>query len=88
VKSEVIHPLPHDRELAAQAVRQLVGKYHYSAFGGAPLLGVEGVCIICHGSSNDRAIANALGVAAWDCRLKINDKIVAELEQLPAAVED
>ncbi|MCS6865443.1 MAG: phosphate acyltransferase PlsX [Gemmataceae bacterium] len=88
VKSEVIHPLPHDRELAAQAAVQLVGKYHYSAFGGAPLLGVDGVCIICHGSSNERAIANALSVAALDCRLKINDKIVAELEQLPSGNDD
>ena len=74
---EVIAPLPHDRDAALQAVKGVVGKYHYSAFGGAPLLGVEGVCIICHGSSKDRAIANALGLAALDVRVKLNEKIVA-----------
>jgi glycerol-3-phosphate acyltransferase PlsX len=87
VNQEVIAPLPHDRDIAAQAVKGLVGKYHYSAFGGAPLLGVEGVCIICHGSSKDRAIANALGLAALDVRVKLNEKIVAELEGLPASEE-
>ena len=52
-----------------------------------PLLGIDGVCIICHGSSNDRAIANALGVAAQDVRVRLNEKIVAELETLPEAGE-
>ena len=84
VGQEVIAPLPNDRDRAAQALKGLVGKYHYSAFGGAPLLGVEGVCIICHGSSKDKAIANALGVAAQDVRVRLNEKIVAELEALPA----
>jgi glycerol-3-phosphate acyltransferase PlsX len=88
VNQEVIAPLPNDRALATQAVKGLVAKYHYSAFGGAPLLGVEGVCIICHGSSKDAAIANALGVAAQDVRVKLNEKIVAELEGLPANGEE
>jgi glycerol-3-phosphate acyltransferase PlsX len=87
VNQDVIAPLPHDRDAALQAVKGLVGKYHYSAFGGAPLLGVEGVCIICHGSSKDRAIANALGLAALDVRVKLNEKIVAELEGLPPSEE-
>ncbi len=87
VNQEVVAPLPNDRDVATQAVRGLLGKYHYSAFGGAPLLGVEGVCIICHGSSKDRAIANALGVAALDVRVKLNEKIVAELEALPPGEE-
>jgi glycerol-3-phosphate acyltransferase PlsX len=32
----------------------------YSEYGGAPLVGVDGVCIICHGKSNERAIKNAI----------------------------
>ncbi|TVP76330.1 MAG: phosphate acyltransferase PlsX [Gemmatimonadales bacterium] len=36
----------------------------YAEYGGAPLLGVNGVTIICHGSSTSRAIENAVGVAA------------------------
>lgn len=87
VSQEVIAPLPNDRDVGAQALKTALGKYHYSAFGGAPLLGVEGVCIICHGSSKDRAIANALGVAALDVRVKLNEKMVAELEALPDSGE-
>jgi glycerol-3-phosphate acyltransferase PlsX len=44
--------------------------------------------VICHGSSDDRAIANALGVAAQDVRVKLNDKIVEGLAALPAMRDD
>ncbi|HXD87445.1 MAG TPA: phosphate acyltransferase PlsX [Urbifossiella sp.] len=83
VKQEVIGALDGERDKAAAAVKGLLGRYHYSAFGGAPLLGIDGVCIICHGSSNERAIANALAVAAQDVRIRLNEKIVDELESLP-----
>ena len=36
----------------------------YSEYGGAPLLGIKGVCIICHGRSNSNAIKNAVRVAS------------------------
>jgi glycerol-3-phosphate acyltransferase PlsX len=84
VNQEVIGALSTEKEAATAAVKSLLAKYHYSAFGGAPLLGVDGVCIICHGSSKDRAIANAVGVAAQGVRVKVNDTIVKELETLPA----
>jgi glycerol-3-phosphate acyltransferase PlsX len=83
VNQEVIGALSTEKEAATAAVKSLLAKYHYSAFGGAPLLGVDGVCIICHGSSKDRAIANAVGVAAQGVRMKVNDTIVKELETLP-----
>jgi len=83
VKQDVIGALTTERDTAIGAVKGLLGKYHYSAFGGAPLLGVDGVCIICHGSSSERAIANAIGVAATGVREKVNDAIVAEVEALP-----
>jgi glycerol-3-phosphate acyltransferase PlsX len=87
INQEVIAPLPTDRAVAAQALKGLLSKYHYSAFGGAPLLGVDGVCIICHGSSKDGAIANAIGLAAQAVRVKLNEQIVAELEGLPDVEE-
>jgi glycerol-3-phosphate acyltransferase PlsX len=87
VNQEIIGSLNAEKPQAQAAVKGLLARYHYSAFGGAPLLGVEGVCIICHGSSKDRAIANALGVAAQDVRVKLNEKIVAELEALPDSDE-
>ena len=84
VGKDVIGALSAERDLAVQAARAMVGKLHYSAFGGASLLGVDGVCVICHGSSDERAIASALGVAAQDVRVRLNDRIVEELAALPA----
>ncbi|HJZ54986.1 MAG TPA: phosphate acyltransferase PlsX [Gemmataceae bacterium] len=88
VNQEVVGALDGEKEKALAAVKGLLGRYHYSAFGGAPLLGIDGVCIICHGSSKERAIVNALGVAAQDVRVRLNEKIVAELEALPAGDEE
>ncbi len=58
---EVLSALDVEKDKAKKALENLVARYDYSAFGGAPLLGIDGVCIICHGSSGDRAIKNALG---------------------------
>src|SRR5258706_2473387 len=51
----------------------------YSEYGGAPLLGVKGVCIICHGRSNANAIKNAIRVAAEFSRGNINHLIAHDL---------
>jgi phosphate acyltransferase len=88
VAKGVIGGLSVEQELAGKLLKQLVAKFHYSATGGAPLLGIDGVCIICHGSSDERAIANALGVAAQEARVKLNEKIVEELAGLPAMGEE
>jgi glycerol-3-phosphate acyltransferase PlsX len=84
VNQDIIGALSAEKDKALAAAKGLLTKYHYSAFGGAPLLGIAGVCIICHGSSKEKAIANAVGVAAQGVRMRINDAIVAELEKLPA----
>ncbi|NLL18120.1 MAG: phosphate acyltransferase PlsX [Clostridia bacterium] len=52
--------------LAAPGFRNLKTMMDYAEYGGAPLLGVKGTSIICHGSSKARAIVNAIKVAA-DC---------------------
>jgi glycerol-3-phosphate acyltransferase PlsX len=80
---EVLSALDVERERARKALENLVSRYDYSAFGGAPLLGIDGVCIICHGSSGDRAIKNALGVAAQYVRVRLNELIVKELHSNP-----
>jgi glycerol-3-phosphate acyltransferase PlsX len=51
----------------------------YSEYGGAPLLGLKGVCIITHGSSNANAIKNSIRVAAEFVERGINRKIESEL---------
>ena len=52
-------------------------------YGGAPLLGVRGVCIIGHGSSNERAIFNGIRVAAEFAETGVNERIEREFSQRP-----
>jgi len=51
----------------------------YTEYGGAPLLGVRGVCVITHGKSNANAVKNAIRVAAGLARARLNEKIEQEL---------
>ena len=51
----------------------------WSAYGGVPLLGVDGVLIIAHGKSNAVAIANSISLAVQFARVKLNDLILARL---------
>ncbi len=61
---------------ALHAVRQ---RHDYSRYGGAPLLGINGVCIICHGRSNEYAVLNAVKAAHLFVRLNLNEEIVGRL---------
>ncbi len=53
--------------------------YDYEEYGGAPLLGINGSCIICHGSSTPKAIKNAVKEAVAMIRQNVNAKIRREL---------
>ncbi|MGH7607232.1 MAG: phosphate acyltransferase PlsX, partial [Gemmatimonadales bacterium] len=53
----------------------------YATYGGAPLLGVRGVVIICHGSSPARAIRNAIRGAVQAVQSHLSDDIAAEFAQ-------
>ena len=68
--------------LSKSAFKALKTKVDYAEYGGAPLLGINGTCIISHGSSNPKAIKNAIRVAAESVERKINDHILSELEFL------
>jgi glycerol-3-phosphate acyltransferase PlsX len=60
----------------------------HTEYGGAPLLGVKGVCIITHGSSNANAMKNAIRVASEFSKRGINDSIERGLATLhPLVVE-
>ena len=65
--------------LSRTALSDFKKRLDYSEYGGAPLLGVRGVCIICHGRSNANAIKNAIRVAAEFAAGKVNQKIEEEL---------
>ena len=70
--------------LSRSAFADFKKRLDHTEYGGAPLLGVKGVCFITHGSSNANAIKNAIRVAAEFAERKINDKIEKELAAIRA----
>ncbi len=75
---------PEDAGQVGGRLKALKARFEYEEFGGAPLLGMKGACIICHGSSGARAIKNALRVAS----IMAEEQIYAEMAtQLAAAPE-
>jgi glycerol-3-phosphate acyltransferase PlsX len=65
--------------LSKDALRRLKAKIDYKEYGGAPLLGVNGNCFICHGSSCRKAIKNAIRLSTEFARQRVNDHLVAEM---------
>ncbi len=66
-------------------IRDLVRHLDYSEYGGAPLLGVRGVSIICHGASTPNAIKNAVRVAVQAVRAGLSQHIGTEFAQRESA---
>ncbi len=83
--SEILGSLDSERQAATQAFQNLAKRYQYNEEGGALLLGIDGICIIAHGSSNALAVTNALKVAVQFQDRDINSQICAQLEQ-PVAI--
>jgi glycerol-3-phosphate acyltransferase PlsX len=65
-------------------VRDVFRALDYSETGGAPLLGIKGVSIVCHGSSPSNAIRNALRMAVQAVETGLSDHIAAEFENREA----
>lgn len=76
---------PDDAVEVAGGLKELKARYEYHEFGGGPLLGIRGACIICHGSSDARAIKNALRVAGIMAADRINAEITTQLAAAPEA---
>jgi phosphate acyltransferase len=70
--------------LSRHAFSDFKKRLDHTEYGGAPLLGVKGVCIITHGSSNTNAIKNAVRIAAEFANSKVNETIERELAALSA----
>jgi len=67
--------------IAKGAFKAIKKKTNYEEYGGSPLLGVNGICIIAHGSSTPKAIKNAIRVAGEGIQQQINPHIVAEIKK-------
>lgn len=68
--------------LVMPGLRNIKGLLDYKEHGGAPLVGVRGVSIICHGSSNARAIKNAVAVALSCLEKDFIGKMTVEAEKI------
>ncbi|MGH9467836.1 MAG: phosphate acyltransferase PlsX [Terriglobales bacterium] len=68
--------------LSRGAFLTLKKRLDYTEYGGAPLLGVRGVVIICHGRSNAKAIKSAIRVAAESAQRAINQQIESQIQKL------
>jgi len=62
-------------------IKRVWANHDYAEYGGAPLLGVDGACIICHGRSDHVAIRNAVRVAMEYLDKNVNSVIAAELAE-------
>ncbi len=72
--------------LLSGALRSLRRRLDPEMYGGAPLLGINGVCIITHGASSRKAIFHAVRVATESVRHHLNEQIVAEVKRAEAVV--
>ena len=70
--------------LARPAFVSMKKKLDYDNYGGAPLLGVRGNCIVAHGRSNRNAIRNAIKAAALESRANLVGAIAASVEKVSA----
>ena len=71
--------------LERKDIREVFRHLDYSEYGGAPLLGVKGVSIICHGTSSPNAFKNAMRVAATAVEHDLSARIGAEFARREAA---
>ena len=68
--------------LAKPALSALKKKIDYAEYGGAPLLGIQGTGMICHGSSSPKAIKNAVKMAYDYEKRQVNDRLVERLAEI------
>jgi len=71
--------------LSRSAYKEFKKRVDYSEIGGAPLLGVKGVCVICHGRADANLIKNAIRIAADFASSNMNQRIEEELREFAKA---
>ncbi len=69
--------------LSRQAFRRFRRRVDYSEYGGAPLVGLNGLCIVGHGRSSAKAVANAVTMAARAVREDLTGRIARDLNPGP-----
>ncbi len=82
----IVRVLSEHPGIDAEQVKVALSGFDSTAYGGAPLLGVRGVSIICHGNSPPRAIKNAIKVAVRAVDTRMNEQIGRRLEEAEPAI--
>ena len=73
--------------LGRSAFKELKAFGDPDGLGGAPLLGINGICIISHGSASARAVRNAIKAAGESIKFGINDKIISKIAATNEIIE-
>ena len=82
----IVRVLSEHPGINAEHVKSALSIFDSTNYGGAPLLGVRGVSIICHGNSPPRAIKNAIKVAVRAVETRMNDLIGEKLQAAAPAI--
>ena len=76
IAAELDEEAPTIAEQFKPVMRKIYARHDWQEYGGAPLLGVGGYCLICHGRSDARAIKNAIRVGKQLVASGVNQKVV------------
>src|SRR5687767_10351406 len=82
----IVELIGRDPEIDTDRVRAALGALDSSVYGGAPLLGVRGVSMICHGNSTPRAIKNAITAAVKAVETRMNERIAEKFLETETAL--
>ena len=77
----ILRLLNEQPDINPEQVAHALRNFDSTEYGGAPLLGVKGVSIICHGNSSPRAMKNAIKVAVRAVETKMNDQVGRSLQK-------
>ncbi len=88
IKQELMQEQPQLALMFKPIIMRVYQKHDYNEYGGAPLLGIDGTALICHGASKARTIRNAVRTAKTCHTQKINEKIMESLSEAGARITD
>ena len=74
--------------LVKPALKAFRKKIDYAEYGGAPLLGIQGTVMICHGSSSPRAIMNAIKMAYDYDKRQVNNRMIERLDEVQKDIRE
>ncbi len=86
--SELMKSAPGAMDQMKPAMKKIQAAHDWQEYGGAPLLGVDGYSIICHGRSEAKAIKNAIRVGKQLVMSNLNQRIIDKIEQSIPVTEE